>query len=157
MRTECTRIFKQFFQSHLQDTKASLHITQTRMAELLAMDTRSLRDIEHGTDSCGALTLVLYLLFCCDDPIAFLSALYNALKDALPVNFRKVPNYLSDDAVSYRVPQAVNASLHSNSDPVCPRCGKPVVSDQVLFCFNCGQRLLWEPYVFGKDGSFTDF
>lgn len=70
------------------------------MAELLAMDARSLREIEHGSASCGALSLALYLLFCCDDPIAFLSSFYNALEGSLPVNFCQVPKYLPEESVS---------------------------------------------------------
>lgn len=56
------------------------------MATLLIMDDRSYADLDHGNSCCSALTLVLYLIYCCDDPMAFLE------------NLRKILDTLEDDA-----------------------------------------------------------
>ena len=54
--------------------------TQSQMADLLIMDDRSYAELDHGNSCCSALTLVLYLIYCCDDPLAFLDALQRILE-----------------------------------------------------------------------------
>ena len=55
--------------------------TQSQMADLLVMDDRSYAELDHGNSCCSALTLVLYLIYCCDDPLAFLDTLRKVLED----------------------------------------------------------------------------
>ena len=47
-------------------------MTQLQMAERLCMDERSYIDLEHGKNGCSVVTLVLYLVFECQDSDAFL-------------------------------------------------------------------------------------
>ena len=49
--------------------------TQAQMATVLFMDDRSYVELDHGHSCCSALTLALYLIYCCNDPIAFLDSL----------------------------------------------------------------------------------
>lgn len=80
MRKLYTRAFKEFFFRHLTATRSRLHCTQAEMAEKLAMDERSYADLDRGLSCCSALTLALYLIYCCEDPLAFLHQLHSALE-----------------------------------------------------------------------------
>ncbi|MBP3314015.1 MAG: hypothetical protein J6K84_05120 [Oscillospiraceae bacterium] len=72
MRKFCEGILKKFFYNHLVHTRNDLAWTQAKMAKTLAMDERSYIDLDHGKTSCSGLTLVLYLAYCCDDPLKFI-------------------------------------------------------------------------------------
>lgn len=72
MRKHCERILKKFFYNHLIRTRDDLAWTQAQMAKTLAMDERSYIDLDHGKSLCSSLTLMLYLSYCCDDPIKFI-------------------------------------------------------------------------------------
>ena len=72
--------FKKFFYNDLIKTRAKLKYTQAQMAAVLIMDDRSYVELDHGNSCCGALTLVLYLIYCCDDPAVFLAELRKALE-----------------------------------------------------------------------------
>ena len=52
------------------------------MASLLEMDDRSYAELDRGNSCCSALTLVLYLIYCCNDPMAFLESLRKVLEAA---------------------------------------------------------------------------
>ena len=80
------RTFKKFFYDDLIKTREKLKYTPAQMATLLIMDDRSYADLDHGNSCCSALTLVLYLIYCCDDPMAFLE------------NLSKILEVLEDDA-----------------------------------------------------------
>ncbi len=54
------------------DTRCVLKLTQAEMSEILVMDPRSYADICSGKTMCGTLTFVLFLIYCCNDPVAFL-------------------------------------------------------------------------------------
>ena len=86
MRKIYQRTFKNFFYNDLIKTRTRMKYTQSQMADLLVMDDRSYAELDHGNSCCSALTLVLYLIYCCDDPLAFLDTL------------RKVLENLEDDA-----------------------------------------------------------
>ena len=75
-------ILKQFFYERVLVTRARLRLTQAGMADVLCMDTRSYVDLEHGKACCGALTLALFLLYCCEDPGQALDELKAAFEDA---------------------------------------------------------------------------
>ena len=45
------------------------------MAECLMMDERSYIELDHGKSCCSALTLALFLIYCCEDPLIFLHEL----------------------------------------------------------------------------------
>ncbi len=75
MRNQYTHILKNFFRSKLIITRLHLPLTQEQMAQRLYMDDRSYIALEHGKSCCGAVTLSLFLIYCCDDPVMFLSEL----------------------------------------------------------------------------------
>ena len=80
MRKHYSSILKQFFYTYLVETRAHLRLTQAEMAQLLVMDDRSDIDLDHGKCSCSALTPMLFLLYCCTDPMDFLSKFRTALE-----------------------------------------------------------------------------
>ena len=80
MRQQYMRILKIVFYNNLIATRTSLNWTQAQMAERLAMDDRSYIELDHGNSCCGALTLALYLVYCCEDPIVFIGELKSAFE-----------------------------------------------------------------------------
>ena len=73
MRDRYTRILKaQFWDRAIRSQEA--------MARHLLMATRTYADIERGKACCGALTLTLYLIYLCPDPMRFLSDLRSAME-----------------------------------------------------------------------------
>lgn len=80
MRKQYTRVLKKFFHQKLFRSRITLGITQEEMANRLTMASRTYVDLDHGKSNCSALTLALYLIYICDDPIAFLRELRNAFE-----------------------------------------------------------------------------
>ncbi len=72
MRNLFQNALTKYFSCQLLRTRDQLGLSQTEMAECLAMDRRSYVELEYGRHCCSAVTLVLYLLYCCEDPNAFL-------------------------------------------------------------------------------------
>lgn len=81
MRKTYYKILKSCFHSNLVQARAALKLTQSQMAERLAMDNRSYISLDHGENCCSAITLVLFLLYCCYDPLQFLEELRNAIEN----------------------------------------------------------------------------
>jgi hypothetical protein len=50
------------------------------MSERLAMACRTYIELDHGKTGCSAVTLALFLIYVCNDPIAFLEELRNAFE-----------------------------------------------------------------------------
>ena len=81
MRNRYKQILKAFFHHKLFRTRVDvLDITQEEMAPLLAMSCRSYVDLEHGTTSCSAVTLALFLVYVCSNPTEFLEDLRYAFE-----------------------------------------------------------------------------
>lgn len=80
MRKQYQKVLKSCFHSSLVRTRKALAFTQSQMAEKLAMDDRSYSDLDRGKSSCGAITLALFLVYCCRDPLGFLGELKNAFE-----------------------------------------------------------------------------
>lgn len=81
MRNHYEEILKRFFCKRLLDARTiELHITQDEMAQKLAMAPRSYADLEHGINSCSAVTLSLFLVFICLDSQKFLEELRYAFE-----------------------------------------------------------------------------
>lgn len=80
MRKTYHKILKNCFHNRLLRTRVALELTQSQMAEKLAMDDRSYINLDHGKTCCSALTLVLFLIYCCRDPMDFLSEVKNAIE-----------------------------------------------------------------------------
>ena len=75
MRQRLINVLRSYFSRHLLATRHHLNLTQAQMARRLSLDTRSYVELDHGSATCSALTLALYLVYLCDDPQAFLSGL----------------------------------------------------------------------------------
>lgn len=82
MRKEYHTILKRYFCNKLVQIRISEDITQEKMARALLMDERSYIDLEHGKSGCSAVTLVLFLIYVCNDVPAFIEDLHNAFEFA---------------------------------------------------------------------------
>ena len=80
MRKLYAEILKLFFCKKLLQCRGSLGLSQEEMAHRLLMAPRSYIDLEHGKTCCGALTLALFLVYFCDDPMTFLTELQHAFE-----------------------------------------------------------------------------
>ena len=80
MRKSYYLVLKNYFYNTIIETRASLKYTQAQMASVLIMDERSYVELDHGKSCCSALTLVLFLIYCCEDPTAFLTGLKEAFE-----------------------------------------------------------------------------
>lgn len=80
MRNTYRRVLKNCFNTVLVRTRTEQSLTQSQMAERLAMDERSYIDLDHGKSCCSAITLVLFLIYCCRDPLGFLGEFKNAIE-----------------------------------------------------------------------------
>lgn len=148
MRLLFKATFKKFFDERLMETRTFLHLTQHQTANILQMAPRSFIDMEHGNYGCSGLTLALYLIYLCENPLAFLSDLRSILETtALPS--AAVVNADKTDAKSYRIPLSVK---HVKRDPdgrrhaVCPRCGILFDRTGAAYCEHCGQKLDWNSF-----------
>ena len=77
MRKYYMNVLKLFFYNRLIITRETMRLTQSQMSELLAMDERSYIELDHGKSCCSAVTLILFLIYCCDEPMQFLIDLKN--------------------------------------------------------------------------------
>ena len=75
MRKHYLKKLKETFCKDVVSSRLKLNLTIEQMAGRLAMDPRSYIDIDHGKSSCSALTLALYLIYCCPDVEHFLKQL----------------------------------------------------------------------------------
>ena len=148
MRDFSKNAFKKFFDDRLMETRSFLNLTQNQTATILQMAHRSFIDMEHGKNGCSGLTLALYLIYLCDNPLAFLSDLHSILKvTALPPV--AIENANDTCAKSYRLPLSVK---HIKRDPdgkrhaVCPRCGMLLDHTGGSYCEHCGQKLDWNRF-----------
>lgn len=82
MRKQYIRILKVFFCRKVRASRAELAISQEEMASRLLMAARTYIDLEQTKNCCSALTLALYLIYVCNDPLAFLNELRQALEAA---------------------------------------------------------------------------
>lgn len=81
MRSHYTSVFKAFFHEKLFRRRVELDITQEEMADRLVKVGRTYVDLDHGKTGCSALTLALFLIYICADPLAFLEELRNAFEN----------------------------------------------------------------------------
>lgn len=84
IREQYKALLKKTFHDRLIKTRAKLKITQAKMAELLFVDDRSYYELEKGKSSCCALTLVFFLIYCCEskDREEFFEELKQAFEEA---------------------------------------------------------------------------
>ena len=81
MKTLFLTAMKNFFRTQLLQTRDALDLTQAQMAVRLHMAERSYTALESGESGCSALTLALFLVFCCNDPLAFLTKLRGVFEE----------------------------------------------------------------------------
>lgn len=81
MRKHYTRVLKTIFHQELFQSRVDLAITQEEMAHRLAMASRTYVDLDHGKTGCSAVTLALFLIYICADPLVFLEKLQNAFEN----------------------------------------------------------------------------
>ena len=81
MRKTYRNVLKHRFHISLGNTRNALGLTQSQMAEKLAMDDRSYIDLDHGKSCCSAVTLALFLVYVCEDAVGFLEDLRHAFED----------------------------------------------------------------------------
>ena len=80
MRKQYTKILKDSFYEELTHDRYRMGITQEEMAEKLSMACRTYVNLDHGKSGCSALTLVLYLIYICENPTEFLQKLRAAFE-----------------------------------------------------------------------------
>ncbi|MBQ7975718.1 MAG: hypothetical protein IJ300_08550 [Clostridia bacterium] len=83
MRKQYQKALKKYFYDDLVRTRTKLKYTQAQMAAVLVMDDRSYVELDHGNSCCSALTLALYLIYCCENPTAFLAGLRKAIEEVM--------------------------------------------------------------------------
>lgn len=81
MRKHYSKLLKAFFHDRLFRSRVDLNFTQEQMAERLAMANRTYVYLDHGKRGCSALTLALYLIYVCADPMGFLEGLKNVFEN----------------------------------------------------------------------------
>ena len=82
MRKQYIRILKVFFCRKVRASRAELAISQEEMASRLLMAARTYIDLEQTKNCYSALTLALYLIYVCNEPLVFLNELRQALEAA---------------------------------------------------------------------------
>lgn len=80
MRKTYRVVLKRFFHSSLTQERVNQGLTQSEMAQKLCMDDRSYIDLDHGKACCSAVTLALFLIYVCDNPLKFLENLRYAFE-----------------------------------------------------------------------------
>ena len=80
MRKQYTQVLKTYFHQRLFRSRVELNITQEEMAHRLQMASRTYVDLDHGKTCCSALTLALFLIYICTDPLKFLEELHDAFE-----------------------------------------------------------------------------
>lgn len=149
MRKQYEDILKQFFHEHQTKTRADLRLTQAQMAGRLKMEPRSYSDLDRGINSCSALTLVCYLVYCCEDPIQFLSELHQVFKPLTNGQPRGTRLDSINEKLSYRQPERVAEIFVTDEKeafPVCPRCKVSMEREFMSYCDRCGQKLDWRSF-----------
>ena len=80
MRKHIQNRLKEIFRIALIQTRDEGKLSQEEMAHRLAMATRSYIDLENETSCCSAVTFILFLLYVCPNPTAFLDKLRQAME-----------------------------------------------------------------------------
>ena len=82
MRKQYTKVLKLFFHEKLFRRREDLGISQEEMANRLEMGCRPYVNLDHSKTGCSALTLALFLIYICDDPLSFLQELRHAFENS---------------------------------------------------------------------------
>lgn len=80
MRKHYKEILKTFFHTKVSQARYDMEISQEEMAYRLAMACRNYVDLDNGKTCCSAVTLALFLIYICKNPVAFLEELRHAFE-----------------------------------------------------------------------------
>ena len=75
MRNHYKQVLKVYFHDKVFRARVELNISQEEMAHRLGLSCRSYVDLDHGEVCCSAVTLVMFLIYICADPLACLEEL----------------------------------------------------------------------------------
>lgn len=148
MRHYYEEILKTFFHARLMKAKASLNWSQAKLAKILCMDSRSIVYLAHGDFCCSALSLAMFLIYCCENPLAFLDDLRKEF-EGMADNHITTDYSAANHALSYRMSlQVFETAEDPNGSPlpICPRCGTLIHQKDSPYCLYCGQMLAWSNY-----------
>ncbi len=67
--------FKEIYAKNLMQERDNSNLTLQQMASKLHIDPRSYIEIDHGRSTGSALTLAMFLIYCCSDVNSFLETL----------------------------------------------------------------------------------
>lgn len=81
MRERYKNILKVFFYEKLAKENESKKLTQAKMSEIFVMSERNYFELANGNTGCSALTLALFLIYICSDPVQFLSELKQSFEN----------------------------------------------------------------------------
>lgn len=75
MRKAYKEAVKNGFRISVMKSRETKNLTQEEMADKLYISVRSYCDLEHGVSCCSCLTMLLYLIYVCEDANKFLEDL----------------------------------------------------------------------------------
>ena len=67
MRNAIQKELKNYLSVQMKETRKAKKLSQAKMAEILVMDVRSYADIENGSNLCGTVTFIHWMLYVVDD------------------------------------------------------------------------------------------
>lgn len=71
---------KKLIASYFVMTRKTENISQNKMSEWLLISERSYVEIEHGHNLCNPISLLIYLVYYCQDPLTFLEDVRKVLE-----------------------------------------------------------------------------
>ena len=80
VRDKYNQVLRIYFYNKVFKARVNLDISQEEMAHRLSLSCRSYVDLEHGETCCSAVTLAIFLIYVCNDPLAFLEELRYAFE-----------------------------------------------------------------------------
>lgn len=75
IKNNCKCVFQEHMAKQLAQVRFKNKLTQDKFAEMLMINPRSYSNLENGKSCCCALTLMFFLVFCCDDVQGFIDKL----------------------------------------------------------------------------------
>ena len=67
MREAIQKELKSYLAEVMKETRKAKKLSQAKMAEILVMDVRSYADIENGSNLCGTITFIHFMLYIVED------------------------------------------------------------------------------------------
>ena len=67
MREAIQKELKSYLAEVMKKTRKAKKLSQAKMAEILVMDVRSYADIENGSNLCGTITFIHFMLYIAED------------------------------------------------------------------------------------------